>query len=243
MTTKTFTSGDTLSSVVKFKVTAVSVSVQLPTAGLTGNTGYEDGDYWEEVADYYLDVLSLNVSLNADGFTWRYGQQAYMNNIFANGLMMSSTDKKYFAVDPDVQGRDKVLMQMQNGDNNVVKMTSNGLLFSAGSSAFFFLNPIALVVRVKYANGAYSFTELYNPRGLDAKIPASTSTSFTVKHNLGHTSYTCYASHWALSSNHNERDVTFGTPSDTEQTVYIVEGGTAFSLATANDYIDVTFID
>ena len=68
------------------------------------------------MANYYLDVLSLNVTLKADGFTWKYGQQAYMNNIYANGLMMSSTDKKYFAVDPDVQGSDKVQMQMQNGD-------------------------------------------------------------------------------------------------------------------------------
>ena len=156
--------------------------------------------------------------------------------------MMSSTDKKYFAVDPDVQGRDKVLMQMQNGDNNVVKMTSNGLLFSAGSSAFFFLNPIALVVRVTYDGSKYTGEDLYNPRGLNVS-GTGTSTIFTVTHNLGHTSYTCYASHWALTDNHAEGNITFGTPDGVTQPVYIVEGGSAFTLVGNNDYIDVIFID
>ena len=179
-------------------------------------------------------------------FRCTFSATIYKDTIYADGLLMSQGVRQYLGIDSELRDgclfRAVTPVDKSDEANNVVKMTSNGLLFSAGSSAFFFLNPIALVVRVKYSSGAYSITELYNPRVLKVGIE-STSGGFIIAHNLNHTYYTCYASHWALTANHAERDITFGTPDGVSQPVYIVEGGSAFTLVGNNDYIDVTFID
>ena len=191
--TKAFSQNETLKAVTTLTVSSVIVSVpELPAAGLTGNSGVEygaDDDYpWTEAVWYRLRLYKVSVKLTVSSFHWQWGQTAYMNQIFANGMMMSSTDEKYFGVDPDVQ-TGGVLLQTRN-TNAIYKLTADGLLWNGnGGNTFYRVNPLVLIVEITYSNYAYNATVKYNPLGKSVSVTRNRLGVFTLTHKLGHTNY------------------------------------------------------
>lgn len=114
----------------------------------------------------------------------------YKDNIYSDGLLMSATGNQYFGIDP--QKRDGSLFRAMCGANNGLRMTLSGLQFQEGSSSWYHLNPLALIVRLTYSSqgSAYSANAIYNPRNLYVAASRNSTGNVKFTHSLGHTSYT-----------------------------------------------------
>lgn len=106
----------------------------------------------------------------------------YKDNIYSDGLLISATGNQYFGIDP--QKRDDSLFRAMSGANNSLRMTANGLAFQQGSSSWYRLNPLALIVRLTYSNGNWSASALYNPRGITPSASHISTGRVTLTHNL-----------------------------------------------------------
>ena len=105
---------------------------------------------------------------------------------------MSAFGNQYFGIDP--QMRDGSLFRAMGGANNGLRLNANGLAFQQGSSSWWRLNPLALIVRVTYASGQYGHTELYNPRNFTVDATRQSTGLIKISLNIGHTSYSVLGS-------------------------------------------------
>ncbi|MCR5697774.1 MAG: hypothetical protein K6G73_12445 [Marinilabiliaceae bacterium] len=141
-----------------------------------------------------IDFDSLTVTIPAVTATGVY--TAYNNRILADGIVMSKTSNCYMIFTPAEGAGNYEMIKIRNGNN--LLGVKNGILWNGSGDTNtptkYHLNPLALIVRLTYANGIYTANALYNPRNLTVKADRQNTGLVKVSLNIGHTSYSVLGS-------------------------------------------------
>ncbi|MBR6250135.1 MAG: hypothetical protein IKR17_02940, partial [Bacteroidales bacterium] len=152
--------------------------------------------YLDDYGNYKINIpftRYANMSFTTTAFDWVVGQKAYCNTFYANALILAQATFAYLGIDPAMTDGDLLRMEAgasQTSYNRFRLNKTNGLLFSQGSSSWWRLNPLALIVRVTWnsSTSSYSKDVKYNPRGITPSV-AIDGDSCKITHNLGTSDY------------------------------------------------------
>ena len=117
--------------------------------------------------------------------------EAYNNLYYANGLLLSSSNKKYLAANASSTAGD--ILHIRSGDTRLAFKEGAGLVLSYdGGAKYYKANPLVMIVRLVYDTSKKSFTTklaVYNPLGKSVDAQRTGEGSYTVTHNLGNASH------------------------------------------------------
>lgn len=123
--------------------------------------------------------------------SWTATSENYNNMYYANGLLLSSSDKKYIAANSSSTAT--AILQARSG-SAIFKFNANGLLQSLNGSTFFRVNPLIWVAKVSTESGSSaSLSVIYNPMGKVFDTKRTDTGRIRVTHSLNHTNYTIAA--------------------------------------------------
>lgn len=172
-------------TVVKVELTVkgqISVQVNMPDLLYLG-----EGEWLDEGVSKYQDCYSyiygsvqgaLGATLTA--FAWSYGQEAYCNHFYANGLLLAEGAYNYIGLLPKGDPLLKIMAKQYHG-MQITK--TNGVQICAGSSNWWALNPLCLILRITWDNSKANYTSnaIYNPRNVTPNVAKDSSNASNCK--------------------------------------------------------------
>lgn len=117
--------------------------------------------------------------------------EAYNNLYYANGLLLSSSNKKYLAANASSTAGD--ILHIRSGDTRLAFKEGAGLVLSYdGGARYYKANPLVMIVRMvmdTVNRKISSCVAVYNPLNKSLTCSRTAVGSYSIAHNLGNASH------------------------------------------------------
>ena len=182
--------------------------------------------------------------------SWTAASENYNNMYYANGLLLSSSDKKYIAANSSSTAT--AILQARSG-SAIFKFNANGLLQSLNGSTFFRVNPLVAIIKLSYntaTNSGYNATSLYRVAGSTAPYAVREAAGNVIlyhklKTNTGVTNYTAQGTYYCTGTTEYARTLMFDNVEADNMRVHFMTGNDHYDPKNTGDvdYAMIFFYD
>ena len=182
--------------------------------------------------------------------SWTAKSENYNNMYYANGLLLSSSDKKYIAANSSSTAT--AILQARSG-SAIFKFNANGLLQSLNGSTFFRVNPLVAIIKLSYkaaAENGYTATYLYRVAGSTAPSTKREAAGNVIlrhylKTNTGVTKYAAQGTYYCTGTTEYARTLMFDNVEAENMRVHFMTGNNHYDPQNTGDvdYAMIFFYD